>query len=201
MMGSPISKEEQYGWLIHNFSCNSCPRAHPACLYHTYVGDTSWIFFPNCNVAHGWRSPKRKHRGKQFQRLTRWCKVFLYLVGYVGDYRAVTDITDFMGHNSLVYFHLLSVRKYDNSGNGSSFFVNDPDRTSTMLSLHLSAQRCESVRKCLSGKNCDSTLNTLGLLKVQETSWYSSLFQKLFREFERARPHVWYYFLLKNCKT
>lgn len=60
---------------------------------------------------------------------------------------------DTRGHNSSVYGHLFFVRKYVKYEYGLSFFVNDPSRNSTTLSLRQSTQRCQYISKFLFGNS------------------------------------------------
>jgi hypothetical protein len=91
--------------------------------------------------------------------------VFLDLVGFVGDYPAITHTLDLLGHTACSPFHICVFRREDGSGRGASRYGHDTRIHTRSMTIVRTMQRTMAARsRGLSA----SALKELGLKPIEE---------------------------------
>jgi hypothetical protein len=105
-------------------------------------------------------APRRglRKQNANWERVT----IFLDIVGYFGDYPAVTHAMDVLGHNSRAPCHLCAFLRQDRTGtDGLNYYVYSTSVHSRASSFCREGRRINSVR---SGVSSSSLFQSLGLM-------------------------------------
>ena len=113
--------------------------------------------------------------------------VYLDCVGFVGDYPAVSEVLDLLGHTSNAPCHLCSFTRYDKSGRGTSAYA----YTSKICSSHPSFIRNGGrVAEIRASDEDPQTLRQLGLQPHERIMTRSQPLHALSAALRRARAFV-----------
>ena len=113
--------------------------------------------------------------------------LFLDCIGFVGDYPAVSEVLDVLGHTANAPCHLCSFTRYDKSGRGTSAYA----YTSRVCSGHPSFIRTRNrVAQLRTGGVDAGSLRALGLQQEESLANRSQPLHDLSVALSRARPSV-----------
>lgn len=109
--------------------------------------------------------------------------IVLDLVLYLGDWPALREMLDVMGHNALIPCHLCLFRRGVRTDYGGTYFAYDAFQSSGNMCIRRTGDRMMTMRRTL----CDrEDLQQLGLRLVQKSTKYDSPFHRLSVELKES---------------